>query len=123
MTIIKKLGNLVSEDSPSLSIFNRKIIMLFSCLVMIFLAQTSFAETETTADVTEKDAGATHECVRTGGQCSYDPRTDIWSDGGSDDDVVYWDSHAKKFSVMNDINTFLTEEQMLAGLLWIVLLD
>jgi len=84
--------------------------------VVIFLAQTPvFAETETTADVTEKSAGATHECVRTGGSCSYDPRTNIWSDGGSDDDIVYWDSHAKKFSIMNDINTFLTEEQMLAG--------
>ena len=83
---------------------------------MIFLAQTyAFADTETTADVTEKSAGATHECVRTGGSCTYDPRTDIWSDGGSDDDIVYWDSHAKKFSIMNDINTFLTEEQMLAG--------
>ena len=116
MTSIKKLGNLVSENSPSLSRFNRKIITFFSCLVMIFLAQTPvFAETETTADVTEKSAGATHECVRTGGSCSYDPRTDIWSDGGSDDDIVYWDSHAKKFSIMNDINTFLTEEQMLAG--------
>ena len=117
MTTIKEmLGNLVSEDSPSLSRFNRKIIMLFSCLVVIFLAQTPvFAETETTADVTEKSAGATHECVRTGGSCTYDPRTDIWSDGGSDDDIVYWDSHAKKFSIMNDINTFLTEEQMLAG--------
>ena len=116
ISIKKMLGNLVSENSPSLSRFNRKIIMLFSCLVMIFLAQTyAFAETETTADVTEKSAGATHECVRTGGQCSYDPRTNIWSDGGSDDDIVYWDSHAKKFSIMNDINTFLTEEQMLAG--------
>ena len=116
MTSIKKLGNLVSENSPSLSRFNRKIITFFSCLVVIFLAQTyAFAETETTADVTEKSAGATHECVRTGGSCSYDPRTDIWSDGGSDDDIVYWDSHAKKFSIMNDINTFLTEEQMLAG--------
>ena len=116
MTSIKKLGNLVSENSPSLSRFNRKIITFFSCLVVIFLAQTPvFAETETTADVTEKSAGATHECVRTGGSCSYDPRTNIWSDGGSDDDIVYWDSHAKKFSIMNDINTFLTEEQMLAG--------
>jgi len=116
MTSIKKLGNLVSENSPSLSRFNRKIITLFSCLVMIFLAQTyAFAETETTADVTEKSAGATHECVRTGGSCSYDPRTDIWSDGGSDDDVIYWDSHAKEFSIMNEISTFLTEEQMLAG--------
>ena len=117
MTTIKKiLGNLVSENSPSLSRFNRKIITFFSCLVVIFLAQTyAFAETETTADVTEKSAGATHECVRTGGSCTYDPRTNIWSDGGSDDDIVYWDSHAKKFSIMNDINTFLTEEQMLAG--------
>jgi len=117
MTTIKKiLGNLVSENSPSLSRFNRKIITLFSCLVMIFLAQTyAFAETETTADVTEKSAGATHECVRTGGSCTYDPRTDIWSDGGSDDDVIYWDSHAKEFSIMNEISTFLTEEQMLAG--------
>ncbi len=75
----------------------------------------AYAETETTADVTEKSAGATHECVRTGGQCSYDPRTDIWSDGGTDDDVIYWDSHAREFSIMNDISTFLTEEQMLAG--------
>ena len=74
-----------------------------------------YADTETTADVTEKSAGATHECVRTGGQCSYDPRTDIWSDGGTDDDVIYWDSHAREFSIMNDISTFLTEEQMLAG--------
>jgi len=50
------------------------------------------AETETTADITEKSAGATHECTRNSGQCSWDPRTDIWSDGGTDDDVVYWDS-------------------------------
>ena len=83
---------------------------------MIFLAQTPvFADTETTADVTEKSAGATHECVRTGGSCTYDPRTDIWSDGGTDDDIIYWDNHAKEFSIMNEISTFLTEEQMLAG--------
>ena len=118
MTTIKEmLGNLVSEDSPSLSRFNRKIITLFSCLVVIFLAQTPvFAETETTADVTEKSAGATHECTRNSGQCSWDPRTDIWSDGGTDDDVVYWDSHNNRgFEIYNDISTFLTEEQMLAG--------
>ena len=118
MTYTKKiLGNLVSEDSPSLSRFNRKIIMLFSCLVMIFLAQTyAFAETETTADVTEKSAGATHECTRNSGQCSWDPRTDIWSDGGTDDDVVYWDSHNNRgFEIYNDISTFLTEEHMLQG--------
>ena len=95
MTTIKKiLGNLVSENSPSLSRFNRKIITFFSCLVVIFLAQTPvFAETETTADVTEKDAGATHACSRNDGQCGADPRTDIWSDSGSDDDIVYWDQH------------------------------
>ena len=74
-----------------------------------------YAETETTADVTEKSAGATHECDRTGGSCGYDPRTDIWSDGGTDEDVIYWDSHARKFNITNDISTFLTEEQMLAG--------
>ena len=117
MTFTKKmLGNLVSENSPSLSRFNRKIITFFSCLVVIFLAQTPvFAETATTADVTEKSAGATHECVRNSGQCSYDPRTDIWSDSGTDDDVIYWDRHGKEFSIMNDISTFLTEEQMLQG--------
>ena len=118
MTYTKKiLGNLVSENSPSLSRFNRKIITFFSCLVVIFLAQTyAFAETETTADVTEKSAGATHECTRNSGQCSWDPRTDIWSDGGTDDDVVYWDSHNNRgFEIYNDISTFLTEEQMLQG--------
>ena len=128
MTSIKKLGNLVSENSPSLSRFNRKIITFFSCLVVIFLAQTyAFAETETTADVTEKDAGATHACSRNDGQCGADPRTDIWSDSGSDDDVFYWDQHGHissqygngtydtDFKITNDISTFLTEEQMLAG--------
>ena len=116
MTIIKKLGNLVSENSPSLSRFNRKIIMLFSCLVMIFLAQTPvFADTETSADITEKSAGASHTCLRSGGACTYDPRSDINSDSGSDDDVIYWDRHGKEFSIMNDISTFLTEEQMLQG--------
>ena len=127
MTIIKKLGNLVSEDSPSLSRFNRLTIMLFSCLVMVGLAQTSFAETETTADVTEKDAGATHACSRNDGQCGADPRTDIWSDSGSDDDVVYWDQHGHissqygngtydtDWDILNDISTFMTEEQMLQG--------
>jgi len=128
MTSIKKLGNLVSENSPSLSRFNRKIITFFSCLVVIFLAQTPvFAETATTADVTEKDAGATHACSRNDGQCGADPRTDIWSDSGSDDDVIYWDQHGHissqygngtydtDFKITNDISTFLTEEQMLAG--------
>ena len=124
MTTNKKLGNLVSEDSPSLSRFNRKIIMLFSCLVMIFLAQTPvFADTETSADITEKSAGASHTCLRSGGACTYDPRSDINSDSGSDDDVIYWDRHGNlgsgsrdtSWSIMNDVSTFMTEEQMLQG--------
>jgi len=61
--------------------------------------------------------------VRTNGTCTYDPRSNIWSDSGSDDDVVYWDQHGNlndghrdtSFSIMNDINTFMTEEQMLQG--------
>jgi len=90
--------------------------VFISYLLVVFLAQTVFADTETTVDVTEKSAGATHECTRTGGQCGADPRTDIWSDGGTDDDVVYWDHHNNKgFEIYNDISTFLTEEQMLAG--------
>jgi len=85
-------------------------------LWVLFSIGNADAETETTVDVTEKSAGATHECTRTGGQCGADPRTDIWSDGGTDDDVVYWDHHNNKgFEIYNDISTFLTEEQMLAG--------
>ena len=83
---------------------------------VLFSIGNADAETETTADITEKSAGATHECTRNSGQCSWDPRTDIWSDGGTDDDVVYWDSHNNRgFEIYNDISTFLTEEQMLAG--------
>jgi hypothetical protein len=83
---------------------------------VLFSIGSADAETETTADVTEKSAGATHECTRNSGQCSWDPRTDIWSDGGTDDDVVYWDSHNNRgFEIYNEISTFLTEEQMLAG--------
>ena len=65
-----------------------KTIRLIIILAVVFLARGSFADTETTVDVTEKSAGATHECTRTGGQCGADPRTDIWSDGGTDDDIV-----------------------------------
>ena len=115
MTTNNKLGNLVSEDSPSLSRFNRRVIAFFSCLVITLLAQTSFAETETTADVTEKDAGATHLCGRNNAACTYDPRSDINSDGGSDDDIVYWDSHGGEWNITNDISTFMTEDQMLQG--------
>ena len=54
-------------------------------LWVLFSIGNADAETETTVDVTEKSAGATHECTRNSGQCGADPRTDIWSDGGTDD--------------------------------------
>ena len=96
-----------------------KIGLITATMIWVLLwigSSDGYAETETTADVTEKSAGATHECTRNSGQCSWDPRTDIWSDGGTDDDVVYWDSHNNRgFEIYNDISTFLTEEQMLAG--------
>ena len=93
-----------------------KTTKLIIFLATILLVQNAFADTETTVDVTEKDTGATHECTRTGGQCGADPRTDIWSDGGTDDDVIYWDHHNNKgFEIYNEISTFLTEEQMLQG--------
>ena len=97
-----------------------RLLIFLASIYTSFLAQDLFADTATTADVTEKSSGATHKCVRNNGECSYDPRTDIWSDGGTDDDVIYWDhlaqgGNGKKFSIMNDISTFLTEEQMLAG--------
>ena len=106
------------------------LIIAFMMWVLFSIGKSdAYAETETTADVTEKSAGATHACSRDDGQCSADPRTDIWSDGGDDDDVVYWDQHGQlaapfiwngqvydtDFKITNDIATFLTEEQMLAG--------
>ena len=91
-----------------------RIIKLVTILV-IFLAQDVFADTETTADVTEKSAGATHVCGRNNAECTYDPRSNIYSDGGSDDDVVYWDSHGGEWNITNNINTFMTEDQMLQG--------
>jgi hypothetical protein len=80
----------------------------------IFSLGKADADTATTADVTEKSSGATHTCERSSG-CTYDPRTDINSDGGSDDDIVYWDSHGGEWRITNDINSFMTEEQMLQG--------
>ena len=91
-----------------------KTIRLVIILAVVFLARGAFADTETTADVTEKSSGATHTCERSSG-CTYDPRTDINSDGGSDDDIVYWDSHGGEWRITNDINSFMTEEQMLQG--------
>ena len=118
MECIKQLlGNLVSEDSPSPSSSNRPTVALLFYLALfatVGLAQLSYADTTTSADVTEKDAGATHVCEN-GSNCTYDPRSDIYSDGGSDDDVVYWDSHGGEWRITNDISTFMTEEQMLQG--------
>jgi len=81
----------------------------------IFSIGKADADTETTADVTEKSAGATHVCGRNNAECTYDPRSNIYSDSGSDDDVVYWDSHGGDWNITNDINTFMTEDQMLQG--------
>jgi len=87
---------------------------MLQLLLILLLSTNVFADTETTADVTEKDAGATHVCEN-GNNCTYDPRSDIYSDGGTDDDIVYWDSHGGEWKINNDISTFMTEEQMLQG--------
>ena len=92
-----------------------KTIRLVIILAVVFLARDAFADTETTADVTEKSAGATHVCGRNNAECTYDPRSNIYSDSGSDDDVVYWDSHGGEWNITNNINTFMTEDQMLQG--------
>ena len=88
---------------------------LVGVLVALLFCTNAYAETETTADVTEKDAGATHLCGRNNAACTYDPRSDINSDGGTDDDIVYWDQHGKTWNITNDISSFMTEEQMLQG--------
>jgi hypothetical protein len=92
-----------------------KTIRLVIILAVVFLARGAFADTETTADITEKSAGATHVCGRNNAECTYDPRSNIYSDSGSDDDVVYWDSHGGEWNITNNINTFMTEDQMLQG--------
>jgi len=92
-----------------------KTINLIIALAIVFLAQDATADTETTADVTEKSAGATHVCGRNSAECTYDPRSNIYSDGGSDDDVVYWDQHGESWNITNDISSFMTEDEMLQG--------
>ena len=87
---------------------------MIQLLLILLLTTGAFADELVTDDVTEKDAGATHTCERSSG-CTYDPRSDINSDGGSDDDIVYWDSHGGEWRITNDIDTFLTEAEMLAG--------
>ena len=91
-----------------------KTIKLVILLAVVFLARGAFADTDTTADVTEKSSGATHVCEN-GNNCTYDPRSDIYSDGGSDDDIVYWDSHGGEWRINNDISSFMTEDEMLQG--------
>ena len=87
---------------------------MIQLLLILLLTTGAFADELVTDDVTEKDAGATHVCEN-GSNCTYDPRSDIYSDGGSDDDIVYWDSHGGEWRITNDIDTFLTEAEMLAG--------
>jgi hypothetical protein len=89
-------------------------VYLHVVLIILLFCTPVFADTATTADVTEKSAGATHVC-ESGNNCLYDPRSNIYSDGGSDDDVVYWDSHGGNWNITNDIKTFMTEAEMLQG--------
>jgi hypothetical protein len=50
------------------------LIAAFMLWVLFSIGSSDgYAETETTVDVTEKSAGATHECTRNSGQCSWDP--------------------------------------------------
>ena len=91
--------------------------------VLVFLAE---ADTKTTADVTENSAGAQTSCATRCTNYNFDPRTDIHSDGGDDDDVVYWDHHGAlypnynygidtEWKITNQVSSFLTEEEMLQG--------
>jgi hypothetical protein len=102
------------------------ITKLGGVLVALLLCTNAFAETETTADVTENSAGATTSCGTRCTNYNFDPRSDINSDGGDDDDIVYWDHHGAlypnynygintEWTITNDISTFMTEEQMLQG--------
>ena len=101
-------------------------IFRLATILVIFLAQNAFADTKTTADVTENSAGAETSCSTRCTNWNFDPRTDIHSDGGDDDDVVYWDHHGAlyphynygidtEWKITNDIKSFLTEEEMLQG--------
>ena len=92
-----------------------RLLIFLASIYTSFLAQDLFADTATTADVTEKSSGATHVCGRNNAECTYDPRSNIYSDGGSDDDVVYWDQHGESWNITNDISSFMTEDEMLQG--------
>tara|TARA_Y100000758_G_scaffold161404_1_gene114476 strand:- start:84 stop:1505 length:1422 start_codon:yes stop_codon:yes gene_type:complete len=106
-------------------------IFKLAIFLVILLAQISFcaisnADTKTTADVTEDSAGAETSCSTRCTNYNFDPRSDIASDGGDDDDVVYWDHHGAlypnynygidtEWKITNDVKSFLTEEEMLQG--------
>ncbi len=101
-------------------------IFKLTVFLVILLAQNAFADTKTTADVTEDSAGAETSCSTRCTNYNFDPRTDIASDGGDDDDVVYWDHHGAlypnynygidtEWKITNDVKSFLTEEEMLQG--------
>ena len=92
-----------------------RLLIFLASIYTSFLAQDLFADTATTADVTEKSSGATHVCGRNNAECTYDPRSNIYSDGGSDDDIVYWDQHGESWNITNDISSFMTEDEMLQG--------
>ena len=101
-------------------------IFKLTVFLVILLAQNAFADTKTTADVTEDSAGAATSCSPRCTNYNFDPRTDIASDGGDDDDVVYWDHHGAlypnynygidtEWKITNQVSSFLTEEEMLQG--------
>ena len=101
-------------------------IFKLTVFLVILLAQNAFADTKTTADVTEDSAGAETSCSTRCTNYNFDPRTDIASDGGDDDDVVYLDHHGAlypnynygidtEWKITNDVKSFLTEEEMLQG--------
>ena len=105
-----------------------KVPLKFFKVILIFLLFTTLAEadTKTTADVTEDSAGAETSCSSRCTNWNFDPRSDIASDGGDDDDIVYWDHHGAlypnynygvdtEWKITNDVKSFLTEEEMLQG--------
>jgi len=128
MTFINRLVR-PGEGIPSSS--SRRVLtpllryLGVSTLALLFYTN-AFAETETTVDVTEESAGATLLCSRNDSECTADPRNNLYRSDGNDD-VVYWDQHGHissqygdgtydtDWDITNDISTFLTEEQMLAG--------
>ena len=104
-----------------------KIGLIVAVLIWVLLwIGNADAETETTVDVTEQSAGATALCSRNDSECTADPRNNLYRSDGNDD-VVYWDQHGHissqygngtydtDWDITNDISTFMTEEQMLAG--------